>query len=218
MQGREHSVEPNRSFESSHHRSDSPTSPGAGESRPSSFWKRLAGALLGSRRAFAEIAGDPRATWQAVALMVFPGILVGALGGADIVTQSTEETTRGTDIIDVAKHLLSGLVFTATMALILRGVSGWLEGRSCSFGGWFRVLGFTSPIEVLITIPTYGWIAVLVYGSILYVLATRELVATNTRTAIGIVLVSFVCQILLGRTLGLLKNPQRFFDKNVVLG
>lgn len=212
------SVEPNRSFESSHHEDVSPASPAAGGNKPSSFWKRFAGALLGSRRAFAEIAGDPRATWQAVALIVFPGILMDAFGEAEILTLPTGEDARVSDIFGIAQDRLEGLVITVTMALLLRVVSGWLQGRSSSFGGWFRVLGFTSPIEVLMTIPTYGWIAVLIYGSILYVLATRELAATNTRTAIGIVLTSIVGLILIYRTLRLLQNPQKFFDANIVIG
>lgn len=197
---------------------DPPDAPVAGDMNASSFGKRLAGALLCSRRAYAEIAADRGATGHAVAIVLVTDILTSLFGVAESWMSSTAVPPWGGTLFVTMSALTFGLAFTAISALVFRIVAGWFGARSVAFGGWFRMIGFAAPVGALTMIPRYGWVAVQVYSLILYVVATRAVAVTTIRTAIIIGLVAVVGQSLLvsallllygsiGAMIGLLDNP-----------
>lgn len=190
-------MKPVQLFEENEQPADPPDAPVSADRNASSFGKRLAGALLCSRRAYAEIAADRGATWHAVAIVVVTDILCGLLGDAESWTSSTAEPTWGGSLFVAVSTLTFGLCFTAISAFVFRIVAGWFGTRSLEFGGWFRVMGFAAPAGALVVIPSYGWVAVLAYSLILYVVATRVVAATTTGTAIIIGLVAVIGQMLL---------------------
>ena len=205
-------------FEESEQPADPADALGDADTPPSSFGKRLAGALLCSRRAYTEIAADRSATWHAVAIVLVTSILSALFGDAGLWTSSTGEPTRGSRIFSVVYAPMLGLAGTAVHASIIRMVAEWFGRRSLAFGGWFRVMGFIAPAGELAVIPSYGWIAVQVYSLILDVVATKAVAATTTRRAIIIVLVAVVGESLImtalmllylsiGAMTGLIDNP-----------
>ena len=185
-------MESNQSSESSYREPDPPASQGTGDKGPNSFWKRLAGVLLGSRGAFAEIATDRGATWQAIGVILVATLPSVLIGGPAFSPSSSGDVAREAQIFDSLSAMASGLVFTAILAWMVRIVAGWLGTRALAYGGWFRVLGFTSASGVLVMLPIYGWIAAGVYGLVLEVVAIRSLAVTNTKRSIIIVLIAGV--------------------------
>lgn len=211
-------MEPNGSSESSYREPDPPASQHTGDEGPSSFWKRLAGVLLGSRRAFAEIAGDPRATRHAVAIVLVTSILASAFGGAEFSDEPSEGPRWSERAFSLATDPIIGLASAAIYSWMIRIAAEWRGRASPAFGAWFRVLGFASAVSVLDLIPISGSVATLIYSLILDVAITRELAGAPTRSAIGIVLVAIfgfallfgvlvLLYIAAGALVGMLANP-----------
>ena len=203
-------MESDQSFESSNPEGDPLGSPVDGGKNTSSFGKRLAGTLRGSRHAFAEIAGDRAATWHAVAIILVTGILKGVFGIAELefLPSSNEAPSGGgrafggaTALID---SLLSAVLSAVLLTFVIRIAAKRFGRRSPAYDGWFRVLGFTSAVTVLDVIPIVGWIAATVYSLVLLVRATRELADTSTWRSLAIVLIAVVGYFLFMVVLGFL--------------
>lgn len=86
--------------------------------------------------------------------------------------------------------MASELVVTAIHAWMVRIVAGWFGTRALAYGGWFRVLGFTSAVNVLVALSIYGWIAAAIYALVLEVVAIRALAVTATKRSIIIALIA----------------------------
>ncbi len=183
-------MEPDVSSESSYREPGPLASPSTGDEGPNPFWKRLAGVLLGSRRAFAKIAADRGATWQAISVILVATLLSGLFGGPAFSTSSSGDVARVARIFDSVSAMASSLAFTAIYAWMVRIVAGWFGTRALAYGGWFRVLGFTSASAVLAMLPIYGWIAAGIYGLVLEVVAIRELAVTSTKRSITTALIA----------------------------
>ena len=187
-------MESDQSFESSNPEVDPLGSPVDGGKNTSSFGKRLAGTLRGSRHAFAEIAGDRAATWQAVAIVLVTGILSVVFGGAEFAfsASSSGSVSGGERAFVAATAPIGSLLSVAVLAFVSRIVAKRFGRQSPPFDSWFRVLGFTSAVRVLDVIPIVGWVAASIYGLVLQVAATRELASTTAWRAIAIVLMALV--------------------------
>ena len=213
-------MESDQSFESSNWEGDPPGSPVDGTKNARSFGKRLAGTLRGSRHAFAEIAGDRAATWHAVAIIVFAGILSSLFEGEELefLASSSEGPSGGERAFVAATTLIGSLLYVAILAFVSRIAAKRFGRRSPAVDGWFRMLGFTMAVNVLNVIPVVGGITATIYGMVLQVAATRELAATTTWRSIAIVLIALVgagvflvVQVLLftavGSLVGVIENP-----------
>lgn len=213
-------MESDQSFESSNPEGNSLGSPVDGDKNASSFGKRLAGTLRGSRHAFAEIAGDRAATWHAVAIILVTGILKGVFGIAELEfsPSSYDEPSGGGRAFGVATALIDSLLSAMLLTFVLRIAAKRFGRRSLAYDGWFRVLGFTSAVTVLDVIPIVGWIAATIYSLILLVRATRELADTTTWRSLAIVLIATVgyslCMVVavllfeaVGALIGTFDNP-----------
>ena len=187
-------MESDQSFESSNPEGDPPGSPVDGGKDTSSFGKRLAGTLRGSRHAFAEIAGDRGATWHAVAIILVTGILKGVFGIAELefLPSSYDEPSGGGQALAAATALIDALLSAVLLTFVLRIAAARFGRRSPAYDGWFRVLGFTSAVTVLDVIPIVGWIAATIYSLVLLVRATGELADTTAWRSLAIVLLATV--------------------------
>ena len=213
-------MESDQSFESSNPEGDPPGSPVDGGKDTSSFGKRLAGTLRGSRHAFAEIAGDRGATWHAVAVILVTGILKSVFGIAEFefLPSSFEAPSGGERAFVGATALIDALLSAVLLTFMLRITATRFGRRSPAYDSWFRVLGFTSAVTVLDVIPIVGWIAATIYSLVLLVRATRELADTSTWRSLAIVLIAAVgyafCMLgvvllfqAVGALIGTLENP-----------
>lgn len=151
------------------------------------FWQRSVGVLRCSPEAFAEFAGDRRATWQVAALVV----AVGAIGqiGTDLsgIYSALGELGQESQV-PAMKALFVPLGFAsfAIWAGIVTLVSKLFSRESVSYGGWFRALGPIAVTNVLQLIPFAGWIFGGLYWIVLTFVAIRTVARVSRMAAIGI--------------------------------
>lgn len=157
------------------------------------FWQRLAGVLMCLPAAFAEFAGDRRATWQVAALVVVTGAigLIGAnLSGvySDLAKLGLESAVP---VFNAGAVPLGFVVFAAWAGIVML-VSKLFSSESVSYGGWFRALGPITVTNLLQQIPYVGWILGTLYWLVLTFVAVRTVARVSRMAAIGIMLISAI--------------------------
>lgn len=166
------------------------------------FWQRLVGVLMCWPAAFAEFAGDRRATWQIAALVVVTGA-IGVIGAnltglySDLAKLGLESAVPFIN----AGAVPSGFVVFAVWAGIVMLVSKLFSSESVSYGGWFRALGPITVTNLLQHIPYVGWILSTLYWLVLTFVAVRTVARVSRMATIGIIVIAWIGPIAL---LGLL--------------
>lgn len=166
------------------------------------FWQRLAGVLMCLPAAFAEFAGDRRATWQVAALVVVTGAI--EVIGANLTGLYSDLAKLGLEsavpFIN-AGAVPSGFVFLAVWTGIVMLVSKLFSSESVSYGGWFRALGPITVTNLLQQIPYVGWILGTLYWLVLTFVAVHTVARVSRMATIGIIVIAWIGPIAL---LGLL--------------
>ena len=157
------------------------------------FWQRLAGVLRCSPAAFAEFAGDRRATWQVAALVVVAGV-IGQFGTDLAGLYSTLGELGQESQVPAMKALFVPLGFLsfAVWAGIVMLVSKLFSSESISYGGWFRALGPITATDLLQLIPFAGWLLSTLYWIVLTFVAIRTVARVSSMATIGILVGPYV--------------------------
>lgn len=157
------------------------------------FWQRLVGVVRCSPAAFAEFAGDRRATWQ-IAVLVVAIVVINAIG-ADLSGLYSELAKFGLESQIPFYRALAvplGIVFVAVWAGIVMLVAKLFSSESMSYGGWFRALGPISVTSVLQLIPHAGWILSNLYWIVLTFVAVRTVARVSRMATVGIIAIAWI--------------------------
>ena len=172
------------------------------------FARRLRGALLVEGPVYAEVAADPSANGQALAVVVLGCLaqLPGALRGSEI-------TGPGFEVASTLVFSFGGWIVSAA-ALWLVGIR--LMGGRSDFGGLVRAIGFSAAPQILYAltaIPLGGpdfsdafgwvlWIAVWALTSVAFFVAAREALGmTNAKASLAVVAAGLLTLVLLAAIL-----------------
>ena len=156
------------------------------------FWQRLVGVLRCSPAAFAEFAGDRRATWQIAAVVVVAGVVGQIAADLDGLYSALPELGLGYLVPAIKVSLVPlGFVVFAVWAGIVMLVSKLFSSASVPYGGWFRALGPITITNPLQHIPYAGWILSILYWLVLTYAAVRTVARVSRVATIGIMAIAW---------------------------